>query len=185
MKKGWLLLLTAMLLTSCAACGERDSSQTNPPAPVDLPAAGSQGPEPWETGGEYLSMGDSAALGCWEITVTSFEFTEQLNAGETSLLAEPSAEGGPYGLAAVTVVRTGKEAGSLLSPFAAWKASLLYQGKYELGPTPFSGMDASSEVLDSKSGYIPFALPNTVADSEDTLLLCLSLGQATAVYRIR
>ncbi len=213
-KKIIALALAIIAVLSLAACG-RPASTTEPeqtpkenvettttpettqptqptesseePTPEEETPPEEEEPEPEET---PIAIGDTAALGDWEIVVTNFEFKTEIKDNYGSFSPD---EGNQYGVVYVTVTNSGKEAGRFL-PFIGLdddvSTKIMYGDGYEYSPTSLIGHDEDMHdkvlnPLTSASGIIAFALPQAVVDSTEPLVLSMSAGSNEVTFTLR
>lgn len=141
--------------------------------------------------GDTLAIGQDGALGDWTITVTNMEITDSIK--ENSYLGFSPEEGNKYLSIDITVTNNGKNAASFLPSFGLStdiSAKLLYQGDYKFSSTNLLGHskdmhNSTVNPLSSKSGIIAFEIPDSVASSEEELILVISQEKSDLQVKVR
>ena len=116
------------------------------------------------------SIGETAQLKDWEITVTNAKTVDSIS-GEY-MVFNPNDEGNTFAQIFVTVDNKGKQAGKFLPSFGYGddvSVKLLYGDGYEFISTQLLGYnndlhDSSINPLSSQSGEIAFEIPDAVAN---------------------
>lgn len=130
-----------------------------------------------------VAMGDTVALGVWEITVESVEVKDKIMAAGGYGSYSPD-EGNKYVVVHMTVKNTGKEMDSFLPSISmgsnVW-AEVLYQDEYSFSASQLLGEsddlhDSSVNPLSQKTGYIAFEIAEDAANSGE-LELRLTQGE--------
>ena len=138
-----------------------------------------------------LTIGDSATLGDWEISVSDFYFTERID--DSSFSYFQADDGNQYAVVGAKIVNNGKEADTFL-PLIGFdddvSATLYYIGEYKYTPTSLLGLgkDLSSQTVNplaSKEGIIVFSVPGSIANDDSTFSLTLSLGRDEVTFSLQ
>lgn len=138
------------------------------------------------------AINDVAALKDWEISVTDMQIVESIASGDY-LKFDPQESGNKFAQVFVTVNNKGKTADSFLPSYVFGddvNAKIIYGDGYEFSSTNLLGYsnelhDTSINPLSSKTGEIVFEVPETVASSEDELILEFSSEQDSVRFKIR
>lgn len=189
-----VFLVTAIFLTACS--GEKSpvvssaapmavSSKAADPAPTPTP-------EPTPEPAVSFSIGDTAEIGNWKISVSNIEFAEKIESSAYTFFA-PNTDGNKYLSVSITVENTGKEADTFLSSFSYGDdivPKLVFGDGYEFSRTNLLGyeQEISDEVinpLSSISGVIVFDVPPTVEESTEPLSLIFKNTSAEATFILR
>ena len=102
-------------------------------------------------------------------------------------------DGNKYLTVDITVVNNGKNASKFLPSFGMGddiSAKLLYQSDYEFSATNLLGYDkelhdSTVNPLSTKSGIVAFEIPDSVASSDEELILVISAGKKNLQFKIR
>lgn len=137
------------------------------------------------------NIGDSAALKDWEITLSDMKIVESISADYVSY--KPDEAGNQYAQVFVTVANNGKEAASFLPSFGFdddVSVKLLFGDGYEFIASNLMGYEAEMHnatinPLSSQSGEIAFAIPETVVNSEDEIIIQFKSGDDTLKFKVR
>lgn len=168
-----------------------DSSQANDsPAPT-LPQSSESPSSAPASGTNSLSIGDSATLGNWEISVTDFYYADKIETSPYTYF-HPD-EGNQYAVVTAQVTNNGTQMDTFLPSINigddVW-ANLYYANKYEYSSSVLLGVDkdlhnASINPLISKTGIIAFSVPNVVVNSNDSLSVTFSAGRDEITFSLR
>lgn len=138
-----------------------------------------------------LALNEEAILGDWAITVTNVEVTDYIK--ENDYLGFTPEDGNKYLTVEISVTNNGKNAARFLPSFGMGDdiaAKILYQNDYEFSASNLLGYsnelhDSTINPLSSKTGVVAFEIPDTVASSEDELLLVISAGRNNLQIKVR
>lgn len=147
-------------------------------------------PEKPQTETVAFSVGESAELDSWSISVTGFEFLTRIDDGYGYF--EPG-EGNQFGVVSVSVTNNGTEADSFLPSFGFGDdvvAKIMYDGQYEYSATQLLAYDADLHdeflnPLSSASGVIVFELPDTVVNGTESLTIAFTSGSNSTEFTLR
>lgn len=137
-----------------------------------------------------LTVGNTGKLGNWEITLTEFKFTEQIDNGYSYFSPD---EGSQFALVSLTVVNKDTQPDTFL-PYLSFssdtRVKILYNNDYEYSSTALPGYDADLtsaffNPLVEKNGCIAFQIPDSVVNSTESLVLTFSLGSEELSYNLR
>ncbi|WP_018751809.1 DUF4352 domain-containing protein [Paenibacillus sanguinis] len=206
MRKISLGILALVLLVLVTACGGAASTppeaQKADTATQDQGAANNSGnasneqteevvaeeqvQEPEETEEVSLKVGDKFNLSDWEIVLNSFEFNQKVSDDYFSSSAD---EGNKLLILNYTVTNQGTEADSFTAMIGGVEMKALFNDKYEYNYTiTMIDKDLSNETvkpLASKTGFVVMEVPDTVAQSEDGLVLKLAQDEDKATITLR
>lgn len=179
-------LLTVVATFSRKDSAERSGSNGSPDAPQESVPSGSD-----EDPDLPLNVNDEGILKDWSVTVTNVEIVDKIQQGE--YFSFNPAEGHKYLRVDCTVTNNGTDAGRFLSTIAAAghaTAKILYQDTYEYSSTNLLGCteelhDTSFNPLSTKEGIIAFEIPDSVASSDEELILVFKMGRKEIRYKIR
>lgn len=137
------------------------------------------------------NLNDSAALKDWEISVTNMQIVDSIAADYGSF--SPDESGNKYLQVFVTVTNNGKQADTFLPSYGFGddvQAKVIYGDGYEFSSTYLLGYsnelhDSTINPLSSKTGEIAFEVPETVASSEDELVIQFISGSDVVKFKIR
>ncbi|MNZ65152.1 Telomeric repeat-binding factor 2 [compost metagenome] len=125
-------------------------------------------------------------MGDWEVVLNSFEFNQKVSDEYFSSSAD---EGNKFLILNYTVTNQGTEADNFTSMIGGVEMKALFQDKYEYTYTiTMIDKDLSKESikpLSSKTGFVVMEVPDTVAKSEDGLILKLAKDKAKATINLR
>lgn len=189
-------LMTAVMtaLASCEAAPSESSQPESTPASnvseISTPTEESEKPEE-ETAAE-LAVGNSATLGDWGITVTSWEIVPEIQ-DSTGFLSFTPTEGNQFIVISATVTNNGTEAATFLPSFALNNdvtAKIYYNGEYEYSSTNLLGEeselhDASLNPLTNKSGTITYDVPSAVTAGTEPLVITFEAGTESITFKLR
>lgn len=195
MKKRKFFIATVMLgciLTACNGDASNTTSTTTSSIADETTSVETSEAETTEaeTESSAHAMGETAPLKNWNITVSNVQILDSVENGYGHFDPE---EGNKYLLVTATAENTGKEADTFLPSFAMnsdVSAKVLYGDGYEFSMTQLIGysrdlINSTINPLSSKEGDMAFEIPNSVADSSDSLLIEFSAGNDTAVFTLR
>lgn len=130
--------------------------------------------------------GDKFKLGDWEVVLDSFEFNQKVSDDYFSSSAD---EGNKFLILNYTVTNEGTEADNFTSMIGGVDMKAVFQDKYEYKYTiTMIDKDLSKESikpLSSKTGFVVMEVPDTVATSEDSLILKLEENKDKATINLR
>lgn len=185
-----LLGISMLFLSACNSASSPSNATGNQSQKPS--AATEQPPEPTPTPStSLLSIGDSATLGDWEISVTDFYYTDKIDM--TSYTYYHPDEGNQYAVVAVQVANKGKDASTFLPTYSLSndvRAKVYYAGEYEYSATNLLGVnedlhDSTMNPLASKEGIIVFSVPDEVVNGEDSLCLTFSANRNEITFSLR
>lgn len=138
---------------------------------------------------ELLTVGTTATLGDWEITLESFETLNKISDG---LMAFVPNEGNLYVSVNLTIKNNGTEPKIFWPTIATGKyihGKIIYQGQYEYSADNLLGHDEELHdkhlnPLSSASGILAFSIPSDIADSEE-LVLEISYGRESLKFALK
>ncbi|MNH92922.1 Telomeric repeat-binding factor 2 [compost metagenome] len=198
---GILLLALLLLVTACGGVASTSTGTQNannsvkdqqgPAENVNNEQAGDADAaeptkEPEEPKEVAYKVGDKFNLGNWEVVLDSFEFNQKVSDEYFSSSAD---EGNKFLILNYTVTNEGTEADNFTSMIGGVEMKALFQDKYEYTYTiTMIDKDLSKESikpLSSKTGFVVMEVPDTVAKSEDGLILKLAKDKAKATINLR
>ena len=180
------------LLLGMAACTNSGTATTDPDPSASTPSLTETAPEtePETEGESTYSVGDTAELKHWSITLDNFELTTKID-GDYSVSYSPE-DGAKYGVVSLTVVNNDTTSDTFLPSFAMNDdvKCKIYSGEYEFSASNLLGYssdmhDTSLNPLMSSSGIIAFEIPNTIAESEEPLVFTLTCSTETISFELR
>ena len=185
MKKVFFVLAAcAVVSAALVGCGSSSSPESQSVATSDNTAVNSTVDNTIEEV-STIAIGETATIDGWEITVTSVEYAPEL----TPISQSPSfkhtisaSEGNQFAIVNAQIKNISEDLDIFLpdSSFTEYtKETLIYDGKYNYNGHSTEGTMSTynsliNEVvspLETKTGYIPFDVPNEVVESEKTLQL--------------
>ncbi|MNW37922.1 Telomeric repeat-binding factor 2 [compost metagenome] len=196
---GILLLALLLLVTACGGAASTSTGTQNANTVKDQGSAESvnneqtgdavttePAKEPEEPKEVVNKVGDKFNLGDWEVVLNSFEFNQKVSDEYFSSSAD---EGNKFLILNYTVTNQGTEADNFTSMIGGVEMKALFQDKYEYTYTiTMIDKDLSKESikpLSSKTGFVVMEVPDTVAKSEDGLILKLAKDKAKATINLR
>lgn len=203
MKKKLVILLGVSVCLLFSACGSNSTpkndaakdaktSQVQEDEASDAEDAVEQGEEPEEKEPEETAfqIGDNSQLKDWAISVTDVKTVDSIKADYGSFSPE---EGNKYLHLFVTVTNNGKTADTFMPTMGFGddvRAKVLYGDGYEFSASNLLGYsneihDSTVNPLSTKTGELAFAVPASVADGTEELLVEFSSGNDTVVFKIR
>lgn len=203
MKKRILVLsLCAATCLSLVACGGGDSSSAGSSGSAQQPESSDVSTsstseststvevEPDTSEVAPLSVGESAELGNWSVSVTGFEFSTRIDNGYGYF--EPG-EGNQYGVVSASITNNGTEADSFLPSFGFGDdvvSKIIYDGQYEYSSAQLLAYDADLHdeflnPLSSASGVIVFELPESVVNGSESLTIDFTSGSDSIAFTLR
>ncbi|GAA0135244.1 hypothetical protein YSY43_20840 [Paenibacillus sp. YSY-4.3] len=142
--------------------------------------------EPEEPKEVAYKVGDKFKLGDWEVVLDSFEFNQKVSDEYFSSSAD---EGNKFLILNYTVTNEGTQADNFTSMIGGVDMKAIFQDKYEYRYTiTMIDKDLSKESikpLSSKTGFVVMEVPDTVATSEDSLILKLEEDKDKATINLR
>lgn len=130
--------------------------------------------------------GDKFKLGDWEVVLDSFEFNQKVS---DDYLSSSADEGNKFLILNYTVTNEGTEVDNFTSMIGGVDMKAIFQDKYEYKYTiTMIDKDLSNESikpLSSKTGFVVMEVPDTVATSEDSLILKLEDDKDKATINLR
>lgn len=183
-KFGLILMICAFLVIS--ACGNNTTSSDSPQQnEQNVDAAGEAvkeepskeaATEPAKEEPKEVSNkpGEKFALGDWEVVLDSFEFDQKVSADMFSSSAD---EGNKFLILNYTVTNNGKEAKDFTSIIGGVSMKAIFKEEYEYNYT-VTMIDGdlgtgSIKPLATKSGFVVIEVPDSVADSKESLVVKL------------
>lgn len=183
-KFGLILMICAFLVIS--ACGNNTTSSDSPQQnEQSVDAAGETvkeepskeaATEPTKEEPKEVSNkpGEKFALGDWEVVLDSFEFDQKVSADMFSSSAD---EGNKFLILNYTVTNNGKEAKDFTSIIGGVSMKAIFKEEYEYNYT-VTMIDGdlgtgSIKPLASKSGFVVIEVPDSVAESKESLVVKL------------
>lgn len=202
MRKTSLGILLLALLLLVAACGGTATSTGTQNANTSVKDQGSAEnanneqkddavtaeptKEPEESKEVVYKVGDKFNLGEWEVVLDSFEFNQKVSDEYFSSSAD---EGNKFLVLNYTVTNEGTEADNFTSMLGGVEIKAIFNDKYEYDYTvTMIDKDLSNESikpLSSKTGFVVMEVPDTVAESEDGLILKLAKDKDNATINLR
>ncbi|WP_019638834.1 DUF4352 domain-containing protein [Paenibacillus fonticola] len=202
MRKTSLGILLLALLLMVAACGGTATSTGTQNANTSVKDQGSAenanneqkddavtaepAEEPEESKEVVYKVGDKFNLGDWEVVLDSFEFNQKVSDEYFSSSAD---EGNKFLVLNYTVTNEGTEADNFTSMLGGVEMKAIFNDKYEYDYTvTMIDKDLSNESikpLSSKTGFVVMEVPDTVAESEDGLILKLAKDKDNATINLR
>lgn len=142
--------------------------------------------EPEEPKEAVYKVGDKFNLGNWEVVLDSFEFNQKVS---DEYLSSSADEGNKFLILNYTVTNEGTEADSFTSMIGGVEIKAIFKDKYEYKySVTMIDKDLSKESvkpLSSKTGFVVMEVPDTVAESEDGLILKLAKDEDKATINLR
>lgn len=199
MKKQFFILMALSALLVLSACGGTKSegadtsgnsgSVTEEVAKQDTEANAAEettaAPEETEKKDETAPAkkpGEKFTLEDWEIVLDSFEFNEKVSDGMFSSSAD---EGNKFLVLNYTVTNNGKEAKDFTAMFGGVKMKAVFKGEYEYDYTitMIDGDMSSGSIkpLASKTGFVVMEVPDSVAESDESLIVKLEQGEKAEI----
>ncbi|GIP05994.1 DUF4352 domain-containing protein [Paenibacillus lautus] len=183
-KFGLILMICAFLVIS--ACGNNTTSSDSPQQnEQSVDAAGETvkeepskeaATEPTKEEPKEVSNkpGEKFTLGDWEVVLDSFEFDQKVSADMFSSSAD---EGNKFLILNYTVTNNGKEAKDFTSIIGGVSMKAIFKEEYEYNYT-VTMIDGdlgtgSIKPLATKSGFVVIEVPDSVADSKESLVVKL------------
>lgn len=197
---GVLLLALLLTVTACggAASTPTGTQNTNTSVKEQSPAengneeqtGAAAAEEPTEPAKEpeeaVYKVGDKFNLGDWEVVLDSFEFNQKVSDTYFSSSAD---EGNKFLVLNYTVTNEGTEADKFTAMSRGVGMKAIFKDKYEYKYTiTMIDQDLSNESikpLASKSGFVVMEVPDTVAESPDSLILKLEKDKDKATINLR
>ena len=182
MKKVFLVLAAcAVVSAALVGCGSSSSPESQSVATSSVSSTVVSTIEDVRT----IAIGETATIGGWEITVTSIEYAPELKAQTENMMGSntiAAGEGKQFVIVNAQLKNTAENLEMFLldTPYSEYtKETLIYDGKYEYsGYSTASALNIYSSLvhttvspLETKTGYIAFAVPNEVVESEKPLQL--------------
>lgn len=141
--------------------------------------------------GSVLMLNEEGILEDWAITVTNTEVTDRIK--ENDYAGFTPEDGSKYLAVEISVTNNGKSASTFLPSFGmgdSISAKVLYQNDYEFSSTNLLGYskelhNSTINPLSTKTGIVAFEIPDSVASSEDELILVISAGKKNLQIKIR
>ena len=141
--------------------------------------------------GSVLMLNEEGILEDWAITVSNTEITDYIK--ENDYAGFTPDDDNRYLAIEISVTNNGKSASTFLPSFGigdSISAKILYQNDYEFSSTNLLGYskgmhDSTINPFSTKTGVIAFEIPDSVASSEDELLLVISAGNKNLQFKIR
>lgn len=183
-KFGLILMICAFLVIS--ACGNNTTSSDSPQQnEQSVDTAGETvkeepskeaATEPTKEEPKEVSNkpGEKFTLGDWEVVLDSFEFDQKVSADMFSSSAD---EGNKFLILNYTVTNNGKEAKDFTSIIGGVSMKAIFKEEYEYNYT-VTMIDGdlgtgSIKPLATKSGFVVIEVPDSVADSKESLVVKL------------
>lgn len=142
--------------------------------------------EPEEPKEVVYKVGDKFNLGNWEVVLDSFEFNQKVS---DEYLSSSADEGNKFLILNYTVTNEGTEADKFTSMIGGVEMKAIFKEKYEYKYSiTMIDKDLSKESvkpLSSKTGFVVMEVPDTVAESEDGLILKLAKDKDKATINLR
>lgn len=194
---GILLMALLLLVTACGGNASTSTGTQNANTSVkDQGSANNEltgdavaeepAKEPEAPKDVAYKVGDKFTLGNWEVVLDSFEFNQKVSDEYFSSSAD---EGNKFLVLNYTVTNQGTEADNFTSLIGGVEMKALFQDKYEYTYTvTMIEKDLSNEnikPLSSKAGFVVMEVPDTVATSEDALILKLAKDKDKATINLR
>lgn len=135
-------------------------------------------------------IGETGTIGDWSITISNMQISDSISVDYGSYSPD---DGNKYLILSGKVENNGKESATFLPMIGTNKdinAKILYGDGYEFTASNFLGYDndlhdSSINPLSSKEGDITFEIPDSVAGSDEELLLKLSADSNELIFKIR
>lgn len=195
---GILLLALLLLVTACGGAASTGTQDPNTSVKDQGPAenvnneqtgdAATAEPtkEPEEPKEVVYKVGDKFNLGNWEVVLDSFEFNQKVS---DKYLSSSADEGNKFLILNYTVTNEGTEADKFTSMIGGVEMKATFKDKYEYKYSiTMIDKDLSKESvkpLSSKTGFVVMEVPDTVAESEDGLILKLAKDKDKATINLR
>lgn len=197
---GILLLALLLLVTACGGAASTSTGTQNANTSVkdqgsaenvnneeeDDAVTAEPAKEPEKPKEVVYQVGDKFNLGNWEVVLDSFEFNQKVSDEYFSSSAD---EGNKFLVLNYTLTNEGTEADNFTSMIGGVEMKALFKDKYEYTYTiTMIDKDLSKESikpLSSKTGFVVMEVPDTVANSEDGLILKLEKDKDKATINLR
>lgn len=194
---GILLMALLLLVTACGGTASTSTGAQNANTSVkDQGSANNEQSgdavaeeptkEPEAPKDVAYKTGDKFTLGNWEVVLDSFEFNQKVS---DEYFSSSTDEGNKFLVLNYTVTNQGTEADNFTSLIGGVEMKALFQDKYEYTYTvTMIDKDLSNEnikPLSSKTGFVVMEVPDTVATSEDALILKLAKDKDKATINLR
>lgn len=189
MKKKLLLIMSIMCLSvGLLSCGntanDKQSENTQDNAAINKN-------KPSKQEDKLLNLNEEGNLKDWSVVVTNVEILDTIIADE--YFAYNADEGNKYLKVDCTVTNNGKKANNFLSSITLnddVSAKLLYQTDYEYSATYLISHrddlhDSVINPLANKSGIIVFSIPESVASSNEELILIFKVGNESIKFKVK
>lgn len=206
MKRKALILLGSVICLSFAACGGTSEKGTDSESNAVVQESSENLSDIVEVETEEIeekveetesqdvtvcNMNESAQLKDWEITVTEMQILDSIE-GDYGTFS-PDSEDGKFAKIAVSVTNNGKQANSFLPSYGYGDdvhVKLLYGDGFEFVATNLLGYDndmhdAHINPLSTQTGEIAFEIPDSVASSEDEILISFISGNDAVQFKVR
>lgn len=185
MKKVFLVLAAcAVVSAALVGCGSGSSTESQSAVTSDNTTV-SNAVESTIEEVSTIAIGEKATIGGWEITVSSVEYAPELKAQTENMMGSntiAAGEGKQFVIVNAQLKNTAENLEIFLpdTPYSEYtKETLVYDGKYEYsGYSTASALNIYSSLvhttvspLETKTGYIAFAVPNEVVESGRPLQL--------------
>lgn len=138
-----------------------------------------------------LQINEEGVLNDWSITVTNAEITDTIK--ENDYYGFTPEDGNKYLFIEVSITNNGKDASTFLPSISygdTVSAKVLYQQEYEYSPSMLLGYsndlhNTSVNPLSTKTGAITFELPDSIASTDEELILQFSGGKSELLFKVR
>jgi hypothetical protein len=199
MKKKLLVPVLCAVALGTSACGSSTSPQkieTTTAATTEAPTTAETTIEETTTAPETeaatktVSMGETAKIGEWSITVNNMQILDTVPDGYGQFTPDA---GNKYLLVTLTASNEGKTANSFLPSFSMSDdiaTKIIYGDGYEFTQTNLLGysrsmINSTVNPLSSIEGDIAFEIPESVASATDPLILEFSCGNEKINFSLR
>ena len=197
-----LIVVVMMAFTSCVALPtefSQSNSSEGSSSTVDfseeteeVESSKEENDESSEEENTELAMGESATLGDWDISVTSWETVSEIPYSSGYFTFVPT-EGNQYIVVSATVTNNGTSSNSFLPTFATYDdvtAKIYYNEKYEYSSSQLLGEDSdlhdsTLNPLTSKSGIIAYDVPPAVTEGTESLVITFEAGKESVSFKLR
>lgn len=185
------LILFGAMMMSLAACSSPEGENTTPQGSNEPEVSEpTNSPSEAVTENPNLAIGNTAEIGSWSVSVTSFEYSTRIDNGYSYFSPD---DGNQYAVVSMTVTNNGTSSATFWPSFSLGddiSGIIVYDGKYEYSSTQLLAYDddlhdESMNPLTTASGVIVFEVPETVVNGEGALTITISAGSDSATFSLR
>lgn len=171
--------------------GDEEKPEDTEQADGSGESEGEETPEEAKEEETIYNIGDTTTLKDWQLSVTDVQIVDSIAADYGSF--SPNEEGNKYVQVFATVTNNGKQAGSFLPMIGMGddvSVKVFFGDGYEFVSTNLMGYsndlhDSKVNPLSSQTGEIAFDVPETVASSQEELLIQFTSGNDSVKFKLR